>query len=444
MDSFRRSFLKKSALFAGALSTTCMYPQFSHAEQKRFAGKTLKLNWPSGVLHFNLARALVRNFSNATGIKVELDSNDPNILKPKVFEACAKSVNEYDLIVFNMGWKAALMKLGYLSDLVPLFSNTSLVLPDYQFDDLVRGYVQAIGMATQKQFDDRLYGIPFGCQTSIFAYRKDVFAQHHLTAPVTYEELQRLLIRIRLRAKMPAMTAALGNSKSVIDSWLLHFFPQGENLFQADWRSNFGSESGLKTLDFLKLIRDTGPDNMLDFNSQESLEAFLKGEAAVYIDSTSVLGHFRNAFPDAHILDRVGYALHPRGHRYAARCDGYGFGIPHNSSEPEAAFLFAQWMSSRESDLTIVKRGGDPQRISTIMNPTIRKLYPEIAILKNQLMQAIPEWRPNIPEWDDMSTTFVANILRSGIKNNAPNEALLSSIDRQLNERMKRLGYIKA
>jgi len=183
---------------------------------------------------------------------------------------------------------------------------------------------------------------------------------------------------------------------------------------------------------------------MLDFNSQESLEVFLKGEAAVYIDSTSVLGQFRNAFPDAHILDRVGYALHPRGHRYAARCDGYGFGIPHNSAEPEAAFLFAQWMSSRESDLTIVKRGGDPQRISTIMNPTIRKLYPEIAILKNQLMQAIPEWRPNIPEWDDMSTTFVANILRTGLKNNAPNEALLGSIDRQLNERMKRLGYIKA
>ena len=444
MNAFRRLFLRKSAQFAGAIGSSLIYPRLSVADGKRFAGKTLRINWPSGVLHFNIARALIKNFSNETGIKIELDASDPNRSKGKVFDACEKPINDYDLIVFNMGWKAALLKFGYLSDLTDMFSNPRLAVPDYQLDDLVRGYVQAVGLSAHTQYNNKLFGLPFGCQTSIFAYRKDIFAEHHLNAPVTYDELQRLLIRIRLRAKMPAMTAALGSSKSMIDSWLLHFFPQGENIFRDDWHSNFASDSGQRTMDLLKLIRDTGPDKVMDFNSQENLEAFLKGEAAVYIDSTSVLGQFRNAFPDAHILDRVGYALHPRGHRYAARCDGYGLGIPNNSAEPEAAFLFAQWMSSRESDLTIVKRGGDPQRISTIMNPTIRKLYPEIAILKNQLMQATPEWRPNIPEWDDISTTFVANILRTGLKNNAPNEALLGSLDRQLNNRMKQLGYIKA
>jgi multiple sugar transport system substrate-binding protein len=414
------------------------------ADAKQFAGKTLRINWPSGVLHFNLARALIRNFSNETGIKVELDSADPERSKAKVFEACAKPVNDYDLIVFNLGWKAALLKFGYLANLAPLFSDPRLSVPDYQFDDLVRGYVQAVGMSKQQMYEGGVYGLPFGCQTSIFAYRKDIFEEHHLTAPVTYEELQRLLIRIRLRAKMPAMTAALGTSKSFIDSWLLHFFPQGENIFRKNWQSNFASESGLKTMELLKIIRDTGPENVMDFNAQANLEAFLKGEVAVYIDSTSVLGQFRNAFPDAHILDRVGYALHPRGQRYAARCDGYGLGIPNNSAEPEAAFIFAQWMTSRESDLTIVKRGGDPQRISSIMNPTIRKLYPEIAILKNQLMQAIPEWRPNFAEWDEISNSLVANILRNGLKHNAPTEALLASIDQQLNDRMKQLGYLKA
>ena len=443
MDSQRRHFLKKSAQVTGAIGTSFLYPQLSLADAKRFAGKTLRVNWPSGVLHFNLARALIRNFSNETGIKVELDSADPERSKAKIFEACAKPVNDYDLIVFNLGWKAALLKFGHLSNLAPLFSDPGLSVPDYQFDDLVRGYVQAVGMSTQQLYEGGVYGLPFGCQTSIFAYRKDIFEQHHLSAPVTYEELERLLIRIRLRAKMPAMTAALGTSKSMIDSWLLHFFPQGENIFQKNWQANFASDSGMKTLELLKIIRDTGPDDVMTFNSQANLEAFLKGEVAVYIDSTSVLGQFRNAFPDAHILDRVGYALHPRGQRYAARCDGYGLGIPSNSSEPEAAFIFAQWMTSRESDLTIVKRGGDPQRISTIMNPTIRKLYPEIAILKNQLMQAIPEWRPNIPEWDDISNTFVANMLQSGLKNNVPTEALLTSIDRQLNARMTQLGYLK-
>jgi multiple sugar transport system substrate-binding protein len=444
MDSQRRSFLKKSAQVTGAIGTSFLYPQLSMADAKQFAGKTLRINWPSGVLHFNLARALIRNFSNETGIKVELDSADPERSKAKVFEACAKPVNDYDLIVFNLGWKAALLKFGYLANLAPLFSDPRLSVPDYQFDDLVRGYVQAVGMSKQQMYEGGVYGLPFGCQTSIFAYRKDIFEEHHLTAPVTYEELQRLLIRIRLRAKMPAMTAALGTSKSFIDSWLLHFFPQGENIFRKNWQSNFASESGLKTMELLKIIRDTGPENVMDFNAQANLEAFLKGEVAVYIDSTSVLGQFRNAFPDAHILDRVGYALHPRGQRYAARCDGYGLGIPNNSAEPEAAFIFAQWMTSRESDLTIVKRGGDPQRISSIMNPTIRKLYPEIAILKNQLMQAIPEWRPNFAEWDEISNSLVANILRNGLKNNAPTEALLASIDQQLNDRMKQLGYLKA
>lgn len=444
MHPFRRDFLKKSAQITGAVGSSLLFPKMGFADEKRYAGKTLKINWPAGVLHFNLSRALIKNFSNETGVKVEIDSGDLDASKAKIFDACSKPVNDYDLIVFNIGWKSALLKAGHLSDLAPLFTNPKLLVADYQFDDLVRGYVQASGMSSQKKFENGLYGLPFGCQTSIFAYRKDIFEKHNLSAPVTYEELQRLLIRIRLNAKMPAMTAALGTSKSFIDSWLLHFFPQGDNIFKENWQSNFASESGIKTMELLKVIRDTGPEKVMSFNPQASIEAFLKGDAAVYIDSTSVLGQFRNAFPDAQILDRVGYALHPRGNRYAARCDGYGLGIPSNSAEPELAFLFAQWMTTRESDLTIVKRGGDPQRLSTIMDPTIRKLYPEIAILKNQLMQAIPGWHPSIPEWDDISTGLISNILQAGLKNDAPTEALLVSIDRQLNDRMKQLGYLKA
>ena len=222
MNAFRRLFLRKSAQFAGAIGSSLIYPRLSVADGKRFAGKTLRINWPSGVLHFNIARALIKNFSNETGIKIELDASDPNRSKGKVFDACEKPINDYDLIVFNMGWKAALLKFGYLSDLTDMFSNPRLAVPDYQLDDLVRGYVQAVGMSAHTQYNNKLFGLPFGCQTSIFAYRKDIFAEHHLNAPVTYDELQRLLIRIRLRAKMPAMTAALGSSKSMIDSWLLH------------------------------------------------------------------------------------------------------------------------------------------------------------------------------------------------------------------------------
>ena len=45
-----------------------------------------------------------------------------------------------------------------------------------------------------------LYGIPFGAETSILAYRKDIFEEHGFEVPETYDQLVALMPEVKEKA----------------------------------------------------------------------------------------------------------------------------------------------------------------------------------------------------------------------------------------------------
>ena len=109
---------------------------------------------------------------------------------------------EYDVVVWVVMWKGEYVSKGLLTPLSQFFTNGALVDPDYDIDDIADAYLQNGGVVGGKKGylpgkSGALYGIPFGAETSILAYRKDVFEENGYEPPTTYDELRTLMPKIQ-------------------------------------------------------------------------------------------------------------------------------------------------------------------------------------------------------------------------------------------------------
>ena len=107
----------------------------------------------------------------------------------------SKPVGDYDVISFVCMWKTEYVEGDMLTELEPFFEDPTLAYPDYDFDDLVPAYVDNTGRVGGEKIylggpGSKLYAVPLGAETSVLAYRKDLFEEHNIKVPETYDEVR--------------------------------------------------------------------------------------------------------------------------------------------------------------------------------------------------------------------------------------------------------------
>ena len=173
--------------------------------------------------------------------------------------------------------------------------------------------------------------------------------------------------------------------------------------------------SPMPTCEAAQVLREAaqpGPAGIPTFGFGEAAAAFLQGEAAMHLDTLKIAAMSRD--PKLSKIDgKVGYALHPVGSRCGSETGGFAAGIPANSQNKEAAFLFLQYITSKAGDQRMVELGGDPVRISTLMNNT--EGFDEYPVVAEPLPCADPDWRPLIPEWNELNIEVLGQALNDAL-----------------------------
>ena len=439
----RRRLLAGSALtvFGSALPVASSHAQDRHA---RFKGQTVAFSIPDHP-HFDAMLKLLPQFTAETGIKVDVARD--NILRMKHVQMAelAKPQSSLDLVTYIVTWKGEYVKKKLIAPLDGFLNNRLLADPDYAFGDLVPRYVQNIGLVGGPKGylpgpGAKLYGLPYGAETSVLAYRRDVFEKHGFAPPRTYAELADLLGPLHDKTGMGALTSRGQSGHNCVHAWLLHFNALGGRFFDDQWMPLFHRSEGVQALELLKHIADTGPKGIPQFSYNDSLASFLQGESAMYLDSTAVFGAVRSS-PLSKVEGKVSYALHPRGTRYASQSGGLGLAIARNSARSEAAFLLLQWLTSKAQDKAVVRHGGGPSRVSTLADADMVRQFPEFITLKEQLRYSEPDWRPIIAEWDDINTGPLGAAVYQGMTGAKPADKALGDIVRRVNDIMAAAGY---
>ncbi len=408
---------------------------------ERYEGTTLVISWPA-LAHFAAAETLLEEFTEETGIEVEVDALQYLKLRDRQLLEMSKDEGEYDIVSWVVMWKGEYVSKGLLTPLSQFFTNGSLVDPQFDIDDIADAYLQNGGVVGGKKGympgkSGALYGLPFGAETSILAYRKDIMEEQGLDVPTTYDELREVMTKLH-EAGIPAMTSRGQTGHQVTAGWLLHLAPMGGKIFDDEWNPVINSPEAVKAAEFMRHVVQTGPTGIETFGFGEASAAFLQGDAALYLDTLKIAAMSRN--PSLSKVDgMVGYALHPTDTRCGSETGGFAIGIPANSQNQEAAFLLIQYLTNKHGDQRMVDLGGDPVRISTLENNADR--FADYPVVAEQLPCADPDWRPLIPEWNELNIDVLGQALTKVITTNDPIQPIMDEANEKARAIMEREGY---
>lgn len=410
-----------------------------------YRGTTIVVNFPSHV-HYEAAMTLIPEFEKETGIKVEVDMLQYMRMHDKQVLEMSKPVGDYDVISFVCMWKTEYVAPGLLTPLAPFFTIAKLADPQYDQFDLVPAYVAVTGMVGGPKGylpgpGAATYAIPFGAETSLLAYRKDLFDKYGLTPPDTYDEVRKYS---RFFAEeVPGiygltMRGAAGHQATA--AWLFNGDPFGVKVFDENWEPIVNNQAAIDTLYFMKDTVKYGPPGIPAFGFDAMANALLEGIAAMYIDSVAIAGMVRSP-EKSKVVGKIAYALHPRQKQRASETGGFGLGIPANARNKEAAFLFIQWITSKEADKKLVLAGGAPFRMSTVNDPQMQKKFPEYKVLAEQLKYADPDWRPIIPEWGEINVQLMGVAVSQVLTGEKSPEEAMNAVVGPIRKIMQKAGY---
>mgnify|MGYP001581503162 FL=1 len=398
-----------AAIGAALMTTTALANPYAEYE-----GTTLIVNFPAHP-HYDAVMQILPEFTAQTGIEVEVDQLPYLKMRERQTLELAQDEGEYDLIAYVVFSKADYVYADQLENLAKYFMNPALSDPSYDASDLIDGYVYNIGFAGGDKgylsgATGSLFGLPYGSETSVLGYRKDIFEKHGLQVPQTYEEMLALACQIpELESGMGGLASRAASGHHAAHAYLLHLNPLGGGIFDDQWNPIMNNAEGVAAAEALKQIVDCGPEGATNFGFGEALGSFLNGDTAMFLDTTVVAGQIDN--PDkSKVVGKVGWALHPMGTERASQTGGFGIGIPANAENKDAAFLLMQWLTSKEGDKLVAMAGGNPSRFSTHADADVNAKYPHMATFGEELQHADPDWRPIIPVWGkinaDLGTTL--------------------------------------
>ncbi len=410
------------AVGMAAMATTAMSTVTRANPYEPHKGKTLVVNFPAHP-HYSAVIKVLPEFTKETGIKVEVDQLEYLKMREKQTLELTKARGDYDLISYVVFSKADYIFADQLENLARYFMNPKLADPAFDAADIIPGYLQNIGVAGgEKGYlpgpTGSAFGLPFGAETSILGYRKDIFEKHGLKVPATYDEMMDLACKIpQLEKGMGGLASRAASGQHAAHAYLLHLAPLGGRVFDDNWNPIINNAAGLKAAATLKKIVDCGPEGAKTFGFAEAGAAFLQGNAAMYLDSTVFAAQVDDP-TKSKVVGKVGWALHPMDVRRGSQTGGFGVAIPKNAKNKEAAFLLMQWLTSKKADKMIALQGGNPIRFSTHADGEVNAKFPFMATFGEALKHADPDWRPIIPAWGkinaDLGTTM-SKVITEGL-----------------------------
>ncbi len=439
----RRDLIKTAAItvFGAGLPYSGAIAQNRFA---KYAGKTVVMNIPAHP-HYDAMQKLLPQFTQETGIKVEVDKVAIGRLKEKQLLEMAKASGDYDLACYIVMWKGEYVSKDLILPLEPMFANAALADPAYDMKDIVPIYLENLGLVGGPKGylagpGAKLYGLPYGAETSVLAYRKDVFDELKLKVPETYTEFRALLPVLKERSGMGALTSRGQAGHQAVHAWLLHLNPLGGSVFDDQWRPRFNDKIGVDALKFLQEVVATGPAGIAGYGQGEANTAFLQGKAAMYLDSTSLAAVMADP-ARSQIVGKYSWALHPKGVKRASQSGGLGLTIPKNSKNSEAGFLLMQWLTSKAQDKAVTLQGGAPMRNSTLRDVDAVRKFPEFITFVEALKYSNPDWRPIIPVWDKINVQALGVAVSDALTGKKSAEDALNGVVPQVTAIMREAGY---
>ncbi len=319
----------------------------------------------------------IPEFEALTGIKVKVTSLAEATYWDRVtlglsadkppFDVFMLSPNQTGYTGYQNGWIEPLD--GYIAD--PKKTN-----PGYEFTDIYKDTVNGFRLPTA---DGKAYGIPISLEVYMLFYRTDLFAEQKIDVSKlkTVEDWLAALKKIdaAYKSKGIAAVSIRGQDPTMPDELLAAvndywgsrpFMAQRMFYFDENWNPRFTDPAVVKGFTLWAQLLNYGPPGVENFTWYEVTNTFAQGRAATIWFDASIFAGIFNDPKQSTVVGKVGYAAVPRtetGH--GTTHWGWGLSMAAKSPVKDAAWLFIQWATSKEADLSTGRTTFGPVRASS-------------------------------------------------------------------------------
>lgn len=367
---------------------------------KPFSGQKLTVLYMSGV-YADAANNMVEEFEEQTGATVEVVDFPYTTLHEKSLLDLTSGTGSYDVIDVASQWDGEFAP--YMTDLAEFMEKDN-----YSTDVFIEKVLENCG-----EWQGVITGIPNASTPQLFAYRTDLLPEG---LPDTWEEYREVA-----KAQTDAASGMYGISVSATTGQLGGVFDyvlwsMGGAWADEDWNVTIDSPETRAALEHLKEIQDYADPSILSWGTEESIKAFLDGNAAI-CETWPTLGLVQAADDETQskVVGKWALGTIPYDKTGTTLLSAWDVSIPSASKNQELAWEWIKMYTSEEKQNQFYDEFG-------ILSP--RKAFWERDGIKGTYMDTVREaldtanlwWRiPASTEVDTMLNTVVSQYMSGQI-----------------------------
>jgi multiple sugar transport system substrate-binding protein len=340
---------------------------------------------------------MLPEFEERTGISV-------NITTMPYENALGEQVRDFvtggdiDIALIDLVWIGNFAENDWIVPIEEFTSNPELADPDLDIDDFFPLVLDAFG-----SWDGVTYGLPFDNYSGLLFYNECMLEEAGFDGPPeTWEALKdEYGPALTQDGKFAFALQSRRNETQSADSFARVIWPFGGSFLDEEFRSNLNSEESLAGLQFRQDLMQYMPPGIVSYDHAEAVNALAQGDVAMITEWSAFYSTLAN--PDtSQITDCLAVAPEPRGP--AGRkpaLGGFSLAVASQAGEDEqaAAWLFIQWITSKENARRYLELGGVPARQSVYEEEGVAEEFPFVPALVESWQEGVPEFRPRFAEW---------------------------------------------
>lgn len=427
---------------------------------KSYAGSEITIVWEAGLQALDPLNFSGPLWEKETGIRVKVIEVPTAEMFTKILQEHRAGSGAYDALNVIPSWMPDLARAGALEVLEPYVDK-------YGYREELKD-IAPVYRDNQMTVDGTIYGFPDDGDVFVMYYRTDILgdpklqegfkAEHGYDLPMpptTWKEFDEVGAFItETTGGKPYGAAFFRDPPYAQQMFQERFRNEGGRFFDADtMQATVNGPAGVKVLDEWVSENEWMPAGVQTWGFVENLAAFLKGDTAMTI-SWPPYGRWAAGYgtdqealswvPKSQVAGKVGYAMPPGGHPQLA--SGFSLCVSSSSRQKEAAYLFIQWLNSKEISLQRVQLPyalRDPFRTDHFTDATYRSRWPQAP----QYLAALEAGANNgLLDLSLLQTDKYEEALRQGISRlwagEAP-QAILDDVAAQWDQITKRVGVDK-
>lgn len=413
------TLIAASALTLGA-SAPAAHAAFSW---NQFDGQSITVMMPEHPVADGI-RAVLDQFEEDTGIDVNLQTMAEDLYFDRMEVALrgAGGNSQMDVYFLPMDSTAYTQHVnGLVHSLQDFITDPDMTAHDYDLADIPAGFLDSTRYKVDGKWE--YHGIPASFETYIlFANMDHVNRYLGGRMPSTMEELIEAARKVKEESGGRVAGAVLRGIRSdtlidTITGFVNNSVGDSDRSapynvwFDGDWSSpRMNDPDIVRGLSNYAELMKAGPVNIQALDWPDAAQLFSAGGAAFFIDASLFAPGFENPDESA-IAGKIGYSIIPidndEGKPYTAHWQ-WGFGIPKNAANPEAAWLFIQYVSNPDNATAIGKLHGGAPRLSTWSDPEYASSFPKAYV--DAVSEAMPNSQTSVVQragWSEFALRIV-------------------------------------